>query len=100
MRLYRRTYSALVPTILENGFRDSTGTYSTTREWTGVWFSDSPIDANEGAEGNTVLEVLLNATEESLADWEWIEEGKSYREWLIPAAVINPLVMKISILPG
>jgi len=25
-----------------------------------------------------------------LAEYEWIEEGKPYREWLVPAALINP----------
>jgi hypothetical protein len=27
--------------------------------------------------------------EGEIADFEWIEEGKSYREWLIPAAMVN-----------
>jgi hypothetical protein len=35
----------------------------------------------------------MDLSESDLADYEWIEEGneegKSYREWLIPAALIN-----------
>lgn len=99
LRLYRRTHSELVNGILKEGFSDSTGTYLTDRKWSGVWLADRPLDCNNGAEGDALLEVLLNATEELLADWEWVEEGKSYREWLIPATVINPLVSGIRVVP-
>jgi len=43
-RLYRRTHSKLVNGILKDGFIDSTGTYLTDREWSGVWLSDVPLD--------------------------------------------------------
>jgi hypothetical protein len=29
--------------------------------------------------------------------WEWAEEGKSYREGLMPAALVNSLVLAIRI---
>jgi hypothetical protein len=35
------------------------------------------------------LAVELNLPEEQLRQFEWFEEGKGYREWLIPAALIN-----------
>jgi hypothetical protein len=44
---------------------------------------------NEGAHGDTLLEVALEITEEELASYEWTEEGKPYHEWLVPAAVVN-----------
>ena len=97
LRLYRRTRGDLAAAILKGGLTDSTGTYLTDREFSGVWLSDVPLDANEGADGDTVLEVLVDATEAALAHWEWVEEGKPYREWLNPAAAINPLVLRIRI---
>jgi hypothetical protein len=86
LTLYHRTSAAVAGTILREGFRDGVGTYLTDREWTGVWLSNMPLDCNEGAEGDTLLQVKLS--ESDIADFEWIEEGKGYREWLIPARMI------------
>jgi hypothetical protein len=55
-------------------------------EHRGVWLLDRPLAANEGAWGDTAIAVDLPLSE---ADLEWKEEGKVYREWLIPAAIIN-----------
>jgi len=89
MKLYHRTNADRGANILLHGFKDHTGTYLTDREWTGVWLSDRPLDINDGIEGGIVLCVELNAAEGDLSEWEWIEEGKTYREWLIPAAFVN-----------
>jgi hypothetical protein len=35
------------------------------------------------------LVVELDVSEEQVSQYEWIEERKGYREWLIPAALIN-----------
>jgi hypothetical protein len=51
----------------------------------------SPLDANEGVDGETLLYVTLDCTETDLAEFEWVEEGKPYREWLMPAEIINRL---------
>jgi hypothetical protein len=69
----------------------------TDREWSGVWFSNVPLDENDGAKGHTLIEILVDMTEKKISDFECFEEGKGYREWLIPAAVINPLIRKIRI---
>jgi hypothetical protein len=61
----------------------------TDHRWTGVWLSDVPLGIQEGAQGDALLEVTMDLSESDLADYEWIEEGKPYREWLIPAALIN-----------
>jgi hypothetical protein len=83
---YHRTYQAAV--ILRDGFRDTTGTYMTPQEWTGVWVSaDWPLDENEGAGGDTVIEIDI--PDELLTTYEWVEDGKPYREALIPAAELN-----------
>lgn len=87
MRLYHRTSATVAALILRDGFRDSTGTYMTLREHSGVWLSNVPLDLDEGAVGDTVLWVEL--PEQAIAGYEWIEDGKPYREWLIPARLIN-----------
>src|SRR5262245_49413672 len=59
---------------------DSTGTFLTDREWTGVWVSNEPA---------TTLRLEVDLTPERLADYEWVEERKPYREWLVSAALLN-----------
>jgi hypothetical protein len=86
MRLFHRTSRQNANEILRDGFRDATDYYTTDELHTGVWLSNKILDGNEGANGDTVLSVDLS--EEAIADYEWIEEGKSHREWLIPAAVV------------
>jgi len=68
----------------------------TKNNYSGVWLSDVPLDENEGANGDILLEVNTDMTESEIAQYEWIEEGKGYREFLVPAAEINSR-MKIRI---
>jgi hypothetical protein len=42
---------------------------------------------NEGAAGDSV--IVLEAPEDELAAHEWIEAGKPYREFLVPAEQLN-----------
>jgi hypothetical protein len=70
-----------------DGFRDEVGNYLTDRLWSGVWFSNVPLDENECACGDTLLTIDIPETE--ILDYEWIEEGKGYREFLIPAETAN-----------
>ena len=75
--------------ILREGFRDTTGSYMFDNfELTGVFLGDSPMDINEGATGEQVLRVEF-PDDVDLADVELIEEHKPYREWCVPAALIN-----------
>jgi hypothetical protein len=89
MRLYHRTSSDVAARIVSEGFIDGVGTYMTESAFRGVWLSDRPLDCNEGAWGDTVLAVTLNLPQALLDNYEWVEEGKPFREWLIPAAKIN-----------
>jgi hypothetical protein len=89
MKLYHRTTDQAAAAILDQGFQDATAAYMTTHDYTGVWLSDMPIDANEGAVGDVLLEVTLNVGNEVLGRYEWVEEGKRYREFLVPAEVVN-----------
>jgi hypothetical protein len=89
MILWHRTSKAAAESIFRNGFQDAHGTYMTGREHSGVWLSGQPLDSNEGACGDVLLRVNLACTEGEIADYEWIGEGKGYREWLIPAVLLN-----------
>jgi hypothetical protein len=85
MRAYHRTSHAAA--IMAGGFRDATDYYMTDQLFTGVWFSDRPLDVNEGAGGDTLL--MVDLPDDVFAAHEWVEEGKPFRESLIPAEVVN-----------
>ena len=87
MIYYHRT--AVAERILAHGFRDYTGSYGldgATR--TGVFLSDVPPDEDEGAAGEDLLQVTLPG-ELDISEYEIVEEGLGYREWCVPAALLN-----------
>ena len=86
-KLFHHTSAKNAAAILKCGFREGTGTYLTTKEYSGVWLSDVPLDENEGACGDTLLEVMLQLAKRDLNFYEWREDGKGYREWLIPSGL-------------
>jgi hypothetical protein len=91
MRVYHRTDES--DAILSEGFRDSEGGYLTTGRYRGVWVSaEYPLDVNEGADGAAVLE--LDIPESLFAEFEWTEDGKTYREALIPAERLNRFAVR------
>jgi len=94
MRLYHGTTLANAEQVASNGFQDVTsnfGLYSAASlepvNTTGVFFSDLVLDENEGicSESYFVLEI----PDQDLVSYEWMEEGKGYREWCVPAALAN-----------
>jgi|SRR6516225_2358906 hypothetical protein len=87
LTLYHCTTESGARQILAEGFRDNAGHYLTDREWSGVWLSDRPLQNTEGASGDTLLQIEI--VEEVVAPYEWVEEDHPYREWLVPAAVLN-----------
>src|SRR5437660_9450920 len=87
MQCYHRTTQEKARSILENGFLDGEGKFLTDRIWRGVWVSNRPLDSNEGAEGDVLLEIRIPESE--VTPFEWVEEGKPYREFLVPARILN-----------
>ena len=85
MKTYHRT--PFGQRILKEGFKDGEGTYLTLNVYRGVWISNVPLDINEGAEGDDLIEIKLPAR--IFREYEWIEEGKPYRESLLPASILN-----------
>jgi len=84
---YHRTSRENARSILRNGFRDGKGRYLTAKIWKGVWVSNRPLDSNERAEGDALLEIRVPESE--VTPFEWAEEEKPYREFLVPARVLN-----------
>ena len=89
MKLYHNTTDNAVDAILTTGFRDTTGKYLTEIEWSGVWFSNYPLGPGEGCKGNKLLVVELPISDSELSKYEWVDDASPYREFLIPAGIIN-----------
>jgi len=87
--LFHRTAEDIARKIIAEGFRDGEGSYGTRRLHRGVWVSDQPLDENEGACGNALIRIELAKSAPDIQSFEWIEDRKPYREWLIPAEVLN-----------
>ena len=87
MRVFHTTTDAAAAAIERDGFRDGVGSYLTVNEYRGVWLGDLPMDPNEGASGDVLF--VLDIPEQVLKPFEWIEEGKPYREFLVPADTVN-----------
>ena len=85
MKCFHRT--PYPESILEHGFRDGEGTYLTDTTHKGVWLSDRPLDIGQGAKGKAIF--LLEIPEEAIQPYEWVEDGKPYREFLIPSELVN-----------
>jgi hypothetical protein len=90
MRLYHSTSRKAAGAILAGGFRDSCGYYLTDRLWCGVFLADRPLYRSEGTKGEIL--VCVEIPEDVALSYEW-EDGqgipKPYREFLIPAKVVN-----------
>ena len=86
MLVYHRTHHA--DTIERDGFRDGYYVMPGIGELRGVFVSAPwPLNENEGADGDIVLE--LDMPEPLFLEYEHVEEGKTYREAMIPAAALN-----------
>ena len=86
---YHRTTAENAQAIVERGFKNSAGYFLSNRTWSGVWLSARPLDIRADGEGDHLLMIRLDIPEPQLARWEWTAEWQSYREWLIPAELIN-----------
>jgi hypothetical protein len=84
--LFHRTPAA--DAIVSEGFRDATEPYGTSAFHTGVWLSDHPLGENEGGVGDDI--VMVDIPEDDIALFEWMGRPSfGYREWLVPAAIVN-----------
>jgi hypothetical protein len=79
------------PAILRDGFLEGEGGYMFANlTLRGVFLANVPVGVNEGAKGEDVLAVTL-PDDVDLGDYELGQEGSTYREWCVPANLINAL---------
>ena len=98
MKFYHRTKAKSSRSILANGFRDTTGSYLLEGvKLSGVFVSNVPLDENEGAWGDTLLEIELKLSRRDLAFYELKENGKPFREWCFPAKLLNRAAVRVKI---
>jgi hypothetical protein len=76
--LYHRTQPERADAILREGFKDVTGSYGTANEYTGVWFSDVPLDAGDiGYVGPTNLTKRNPSERRSFCACSFCRPGRS-----------------------
>ena len=85
MKLYHPTRHAAE--ILRDGFGERSGAYLTSTDYSGVWLFDRPLDDHVIDDQLDVI-LELEIPESVAAPFEW-HVGLRYREFLMPAALIN-----------
>jgi hypothetical protein len=91
MTAYHRTSARAAEAILREGFADAEGTFGTGTVHRGVWVTlERPWDLAVApvADDDPAL-LVIEVPDDAVADYEWIEEDKGYREALVPADVLN-----------
>jgi hypothetical protein len=85
VKVYHVAHTAAADEIMRHGFRDIETSVGTTPLWlAGVFVSDEPLAVTEG---DDVIEVVL--PDSAPLENELIEADRGYREWCVPAAVLN-----------
>jgi hypothetical protein len=75
--------------IARNGFRDNVDVYMSGRRFTGVRLADNPLGATEGGDGLVAVDLPAHLAATLDRDYEWHGDDKPYREWLVPAVLLN-----------
>ncbi|SRR5579875_1284827 len=94
--LYHTTTRPAAVAILRNGFDDGSTVSRPSVPRGRVWLSDKPLDCNEGAKGDVVLEVTMGLSEADISLFELIEKGKPYREWCIPLEKLTGAIVRLA----
>lgn len=95
-RYYHRTEAASA--IMREGFMDATGSYGfASTILSGVFIADVIADISDGARGEDVIELEIPDDVE-LGPFEIIEELKGFREWCVPAALLNAANVSLRLL--
>ena len=91
---YHRTYPEAAAAIMEGGFKDVSETFETGSAARGVWFTDSLASASStpSAFGSVVVAVTLPLP---IAEGHFHTDDQGYREYLIPAIVLNSYPRKL-----
>jgi hypothetical protein len=85
MRLYHPTRHAA--SIIRDGFGETSGTYLTETDHSGVWVFDSPVDRRTGG-GDEAVVLMIEIPEAVVLPYE-TPSRSHYRQFLMPAALLN-----------
>ena len=85
VKLYHPTMHA--QDILREGFGETSGTYLTETDYSGVWVFDRPVDRGLGGGGEAVM-LELEMPEAVVLPFETFGHF-DYRQFLMPAAILN-----------
>jgi len=91
VRLYHETAPKNVGSILADGFHDSGPVRTAAGEIYGVFVADQPPQFGRGW---ALIYVDADLTDHDLAPYAWNTRawplhGNRYREWCVPAALLN-----------
>ena len=89
MKVYHLTETQNAVEILAGGFHDGTGTNSSGSVHSGVWVSDQLLVFLSGIDLDDVACFEIKVLEEWLIRHESSEQGKGYRQFLVPAIELN-----------
>ncbi len=92
--LFHTTSLAVSRRIVRSGFVDSTN----WPPFVGVWLADRILDAGDGVATACGAAVRVDCNGVDLSSYEAITEGKppdAYREWIVPAAFLNPMPRQV-----
>ncbi len=85
LRLYHPTMHAA--DILRDGFGETSGTYLTETDHSGVWLFDRPVDKRLGGGPQAVM-LELEIPEAVVLPFETVAD-LPYRQFLMPAGILN-----------
>jgi hypothetical protein len=80
--------------ILDHGFVDGPGFYRSGKLHRGVWLYDRPIEGVEASTAADSRTVVVDIPDEVALRHEWLEEHRDYRQFLIPAELVNRYLTK------
>ncbi len=95
MKLYHVTTPEAARAIKTHGFRDTRGSYGMTDangapfELVGVFLADRRVDSQEGVSLRASVFFVVEIPASVLNDYELVEDGKQFREWCVPARLVN-----------
>lgn len=95
LNLYHRTTIGDARAIVQNGFENQKWRFehedasTEVKKALGVWLSDRPLDGEDGPPGDAMLEVVMDASEESLELFQLQGAVWDAKLWIVPAEVVN-----------
>ena len=88
MKVYHVAKAENASDIDTHGFQGP-GRYLADAQPGGVWVADRPLLAESGTPIEVAACFEIQVPDRVLLSREWIEDGKGYRKFLVPALVLN-----------